>query len=64
MLLHQNLEKILSILNKKSFDKALKIIVSNQSGVSRAYFSVNKAHEIMQKIEKNAQAMFEKLDIS
>ena len=49
-IMHQNLERICSILKKKSFDKALKIIVSNQSGVSRSYFSVNKAHEIMQKI--------------
>tara|TARA_B100001989_G_C24364765_1_gene376349 strand:- start:197 stop:721 length:525 start_codon:yes stop_codon:yes gene_type:complete len=58
-ILHNNLAKILDIIKKKEIENSIKVIVSNQSGIARQYFSVNMADKIMKKVILDIKEYFE-----
>ena len=54
-ILHKNLEFIRNIIKKRAIIKPIYVIVSNQSGVARGYFSLNNAFEIMDFVAKKIE---------
>ena len=58
-IMHNNLRKISYILKKKGVENYIKVIVSNQSGIARQYFSVNTADRIMKKVILDIREYFE-----
>ncbi|WP_275040840.1 HAD-IIIA family hydrolase [Prochlorococcus marinus] len=58
-ILHNNLEKILDIIEEKGIEDSIKVIVSNQSGIAREYFTIDVADKIMKKVILDIKGYFD-----